>query len=157
VSSKIKTLGALKEIVAEAKAGGQKVVFTNGCFDLLHPGHLHLLREAKKMGDCLVVGLNSDLSVKMIKGPNRPIWPERERAEMLAALETVDYVISFDEADPRKLIEALGPDVLVKGGDWTEEQVVGREIVEQRGGKVAVVPYLQGHSTTKIIEAIRGK
>lgn len=109
------------------------------------------------MGDLLVVALNSDRSVKRIKGSNRPILPETERAELLAALEAVDYVTLFNEPDPSKVIEELKPDVLVKGGDWTKGQVIGGELVEQNGGKVAVVPYLQGHSTTKIIEAIRGK
>jgi len=157
VSGKIRELSELKTIVTKAKAKGQKVVFTNGCFDLLHLGHVHLLREAKKMGDLLVVALNSDRSVKKIKGSNRPILPETERAELLAALEAVDYVTLFNEPDPSKVIEELKPDVLVKGGDWTKGQVIGGELVEQNGGKVAVVPYLQGHSTTKIIEAIRGK
>ncbi|MGH7830828.1 MAG: D-glycero-beta-D-manno-heptose 1-phosphate adenylyltransferase [Candidatus Binatia bacterium] len=147
----------MKAIVARAQAEGRKVVFTNGCFDLLHCGHLHLLGEAKKMGDLLVVAVNSDASVKQIKGPDRPVLPESDRAELLAALEVVDYVTSFSEPDPSKLIEELRPDVLVKGGDWSKEQVVGATVVEQNGGKVAVIPYLQNHSTTKIIETIRGK
>ena len=157
VSRKIRKLDELKTIVAKAKTKGQKVVFTNGCFDLLHLGHLYLLREAKKMGDLLVVALNSDSSVKKIKGPKRPILLETERAELLAALEVVDYVTSFDEPDPHRVIEELRPDVLVKGGDWPKEQVIGRDVVEKNGGKVAVIPYLQGHSTTQIIETIRGK
>ena len=157
MSGKIKKPDELKAIVAKAKGEGKKIVFTNGCFDLLHLGHLHLLREAKKMGDLLVVGLNSDSSVKKIKGPNRPILPETERAELLAALEMVDYVTLFDDPDPHKVIEELRPNLLVKGGDWAEGKVIGKAVVEQDGGKVTVIPYLKGHSTTKIIETIRGK
>jgi D-beta-D-heptose 7-phosphate kinase/D-beta-D-heptose 1-phosphate adenosyltransferase len=155
VQEKLKAIDELKNIVAAAKASGKKVVFTNGCFDLLHRGHLRLLCEAKKLGDVLVVALNSDESVKSIKGPGRPIVPLDERAELLAALEPVDYVTSFDETEPRRLIRELQPHVLVKGGDWSREQVVGKEIVESYGGKVAVVPYARGYSTTEIIERIR--
>ncbi len=143
------------EAAAErAKTQGKKIVFTNGCFDLLHAGHLRVLREAKKLGDVLIVALNSDRSVREIKGPERPIVPEGERAELIAALEMVDYVTLFDEPDPISLLRALKPDVLVKGGDWGEAGVVGRELVEGWGGKVAVVPFLGGHSTTGVIEKI---
>lgn len=131
------------------------MVFTNGCFDLMHRGHLHLLREAKKLGDLLIVGMNSDRSVKKIKGPGRPILPAEERAELLAALEMVDYVTLFDEPDPYAVIKELRPNVLVKGGDWGKEGIVGTEIVEEDGGKVAVIPYLEGYSTTEIIQKIR--
>ncbi|MFQ5849111.1 MAG: D-glycero-beta-D-manno-heptose 1-phosphate adenylyltransferase [Candidatus Binatia bacterium] len=154
---KIRQLAELKPIVTKAKAKEQKVVFTNGCFDLLHPGHLHLLREAKKLGHLLIVGVNADSTVKKIKGPNRPILPETERAELLAALETVDYVTVFSEPDPNDIIKELRPSVLVKGGDWTQDQVVGRDIVERDGGKVTLIPLLPGYSTTKIIERIRRK
>lgn len=149
---KIREISELKRIVARARSEDKKVVFTNGCFDLLHRGHLHLLREAKKLGDLLVVGLNSDSSVQAIKGPHRPILPESDRAELIAALEMVDYVVVFSEADPRRLIAELTPDVLVKGGDWAKETIVGADVVESAGGTVVVVPYLGGYSTTEIIE-----
>lgn len=149
---KIGELHEIKTIVANAKKDGKKVVFTNGCFDLLHRGHLHLLREAKKLGDLLVVALNSDKSVKKIKGANRPILPESERSELIAALEMVDYVTMFDEPEPYDVIKELKPDVLAKGGDWPKDKIVGADIVEGQGGRVAVVPYLKGHSTTQIIE-----
>lgn len=156
VSGKLKTIEELQAIIAQAKANGRKVVFTNGCFDLLHRGHLHTLRQAKACGDVLVVGINSDRSVKGIKGSGRPIMPESDRVELLAALEMVDYVITYDDADPYRLIAALLPDVLVKGGDWAAEKIIGADIVEHNGGKVAVIPYLPGFSTTEIIERIRG-
>ena len=152
VQGKLGTVEELKEIAAKAKKTGKKVVFTNGCFDLLHVGHLHLLREAKKLGGLLIVALNSDDSIKRIKGPQRPVLSQAERAELIGALEMVDYVTIFNEAEPVTLIQALNPDVLVKGGDWAENEVVGRELVEQKGGKVIVVPFRQGHSTTNIIE-----
>jgi D-beta-D-heptose 7-phosphate kinase/D-beta-D-heptose 1-phosphate adenosyltransferase len=155
VREKLKAIDELKEIVAAARASGKKVVFTNGCFDLLHRGHLRLLREAKKLGDVLIVALNSDASVRNIKGPGRPIVPLDERAELIAALEPVDYVTSFEETEPSRLIRRLEPHVLVKGGDWSKEQVVGKEIVESYGGEVTVIPYAQGYSTTEIIERIR--
>ena len=155
MQGKIKEIDELKILVAKAKSDGKRVVFTNGCFDLLHRGHVHLLREAKKLGDLLIVALNSDSSVKKIKGPNRPILSRAERAELIAALEMVDYVTAFDEPDPYKVIKELKPDVLVKGGDWAGEKIVGREIVEGCGGKVAVIPYLEGYSTTQIIERMR--
>ena len=154
---KIKGLKELKIIVSGAKAEGEKVVFTNGCFDLLHRGHLHLLREAKKLGDLLVVAINSDRSVEKVKGPERPILSETERAELIAALEMVDYVVLFDEPDPYDVIRELRPNVLVKGGDWPKDKIIGTEVVEGRGGKVVVVPYLEGHSTSEMIERIRKK
>lgn len=152
---KVKTRKALKAIAATAKSEGKKVVFTNGCFDLLHTGHLHVLREAKKLGDVLIVALNSDSSMKRIKGAGRPILPESERAELIAALEMVDYVTLFDEPDPQNVIQELKPDVLTKGGDWAAGKIIGREFVESYGGKVAVISYLKDHSTTNIIERIR--
>jgi D-beta-D-heptose 7-phosphate kinase/D-beta-D-heptose 1-phosphate adenosyltransferase len=155
VTGKLKNLGELAAIASEARRAGKTVVFTNGCFDLLHRGHVHILREARAMGDILIVGVNSDRSVRGIKGPKRPILGETDRSELIAAMEMVNYVVLFDEADPRKLIEAIKPDVLAKGGDWGPDGVVGADIVEQTGGKVAVIPYLKGFSTTEIIERIR--
>ena len=149
---KIKSAEELKAVVAGAKAEGKKVVFTNGCFDLLHRGHLHLLREAKKLGDILIVAINNDLSVKKLKGPKRPILPEADRAELIGALEMVDYVTLFHEADPYHLIKELQPNILVKGGDWTTERIIGGEVVEKEGGRVVAVPYLDGYSTTQMIE-----
>jgi len=134
---------------------GRRVVFTNGCFDLLHPGHIRFLQQAKALGDVLIVAINSDASVRALKGPGRPIFPERERAEMLAALEVVDYVTIFDDLTPRALIADLLPDVLVKGGDWRPEEIVGREEVEAAGGRVLSLPYYEGYSTTRLIERIR--
>ncbi len=156
MSGKLKTAEELKAICAQARAKGKKTVFTNGCFDLLHRGHLHTLRAAKACGDILIVGINSDRSVKGLKGAGRPILPESDRAELIGALEMVDYVVLFDEADPYNLISALMPEVLAKGGDWGRDKIVGSDIVEQNGGTVAVIPYLQGFSTTEIIERIRG-
>ena len=153
---KLKSLEELALIVSKARIRGQKIVFTNGCFDILHRGHLHVLRQAKALGDLLIVAVNSDASVRQIKGPSRPIIEEAGRAELLAALEMVDYVTLFDEPDPCRLLEAIQPDFLAKGGDWTRDQVVGAEIVERGGGKVAVIPYLEGFSTTEIIERARG-
>jgi len=156
VSGKLKSLDELKTITAKARTAGKKVVFTNGCFDLLHRGHLHLLREAKACGELLIVAVNSDKSVRGIKGPNRPILPEADRAELLAALEMVDYVVLFDEPDPYRLIAALKPHVLAKGGDWRPEDIIGSDVVTGNGGTVAVIPYLEGFSTTEIIERITG-
>jgi len=130
-------------------------VFTNGCFDLLHPGHIQSLEQACALGDALIVGLNSDKSVRELKGPGRPVFPELERAEILAALECVDAVVIFDELTPRSLIAALLPDVLVKGGDWPSNQIVGREEVEAAGGRVVSIPVVPGYSTTAILEKIR--
>ena len=156
MSGKVKSLDELKSITVQARRNGKTVVFTNGCFDLLHRGHVHVLREAKALGDILVVAINSDGSVKAIKGPNRPVLSESDRAELVAAMEMVDYVALFDEPDPYKMIAAIRPNVLVKGGDWGPEEIVGADIVKQDGGKVAVIPYLKGFSTTEIIERIRG-
>jgi len=156
VSGKLKSLDELQAITAKARSDGKKVVLTNGCFDLLHRGHLHLLREAKACGELLIVAVNSDKSVREIKGPHRPILPEADRAELLAALEMVDYVVLFDEPDPYRLIAALKPHVLAKGGDWKPESIIGSDIVIRNGGKVAVIPYLKGFSTTEIIERIQG-
>lgn len=155
MSGKLKNVRELTEISARAKAQGRTVVFTNGCFDLLHRGHVHTLREAKAQGDVLIVGLNSDRSVKSIKGPRRPILPETDRIELIAAMEMVDYVVVFDEPDPYQLISAIKPDVLAKGGDWQADKIIGADLVAKNGGRVAVIPYLKGFSTTEIIERIK--
>ena len=155
MTGKLKSLKELQIIVSDARQAGQTVVFTNGCFDLLHRGHVHLLREAKAAGDILIVGINSDRSVQSIKGPARPILPETDRVELIAAMEMVDYVILFDEADPYNVISALKPQVLAKGGDWSADEMIGADVVEREGGQVVVIPYLEGFSTTKIIERMR--
>jgi D-beta-D-heptose 7-phosphate kinase/D-beta-D-heptose 1-phosphate adenosyltransferase len=155
VTGKLKSLSELSAIASQARRAGKTVVFTNGCFDLLHRGHVHILREAKAKGDILIVGINSDRSVRGIKGPTRPILAETDRIELIAAMEMVDYVVLFDEPDPCKLIDSIKPDVLAKGGDWGPGGVVGADIVERAGGRVAVIPYLKGFSTTEIIERIR--
>jgi D-beta-D-heptose 7-phosphate kinase/D-beta-D-heptose 1-phosphate adenosyltransferase len=134
---------------------GKRLVLTNGVFDLLHPGHVRYLRRARSLGDALVIGLNSDRSARQIKGPERPITPEAERAELLEALDCVDAVVIFDEDTPLALITALQPDVLVKGADWGERAIVGREVVEAGGGAVVRMPIEEGHSTTAIIEKAR--
>ncbi|GAC1637039.1 MAG: hypothetical protein NVS9B14_16590 [Candidatus Acidiferrum sp.] len=133
----------------------QRLVFTNGCFDLLHPGHIQALEQARALGDALVVGINSDSSVRELKGAGRPVLPELERAEILAALECVDGVVIFEELTPREIIKALLPDVLVKGGDWPGNQIVGREEVELAGGRVVSVPVVEGYSTTAILTKMR--
>ena len=135
--------------------GKRRVVFTNGCFDLLHPGHIRGFEQARQLGDVLIVGLNSDSSVRQLKGPTRPLIPEQERAEVLAALDAVDAVIIFNEPTPREVIARLLPDVLVKGGDWPGDQIVGREEVEAAGGRVVSIPFVPGYSTTTILKKIR--
>ena len=134
---------------------GERVVFTNGVFDLLHPGHVRYLEAARRLGDCLVVGINSDRSARAHKGDPRPFTPEHERAEILEALECVDAVVVFDEETPHNLIAAIQPDVLVKGADWAEDAIVGRDIVEARGGRVERISLEKGHSTTALIDTIR--
>ena len=145
----------LAEAVRSLQRAGKKVVFTNGCFDLLHIGHVRYLQEARELGDALIVGVNSDASVRRLKGPGRPLTPEKERAEILAALACVDFVTIFGAATPLQLIRALGPDVLVKGGDWPVDAIVGREVVEGRGGKVIAIPFVKNRSTTAMIGKIR--
>ena len=141
---------------ARQKRNGRRVVFTNGCFDLLHPGHIRILESARALGDILIVGINSDASVRTLKGPGRPVISALERAEILASLECVDAVLIFDEPTPQRVIAALLPDVLVKGGDWPGDQIVGREEVEAAGGKVLRVDVLPGFSTTDILKKIHG-
>jgi D-glycero-beta-D-manno-heptose 1-phosphate adenylyltransferase len=140
---------------APASSARRRVVFTNGCFDLLHPGHIRGLEQARQLGDVLIVGLNSDTSVRQLKGPARPVIPEAERAEILSALEAVDAVVIFDELTPREVICRLLPDVLVKGGDWPGDQIVGREEVEAAGGRVVSIPFVPGYSTSAILQKIR--
>ena len=152
--SKITPRNELKATVERLKREGKKVVFTNGCFDILHAGHTRYLREARKMGDALILALNSDSSVRSIKGPMRPIVPEAERAEVVASLDSVDYVTVFDELTPLELIEFLRPDVIVKGGDWAEKDIVGAETVRKWGGRVAIMPMIEGASTTNIIDKV---
>jgi D-beta-D-heptose 7-phosphate kinase/D-beta-D-heptose 1-phosphate adenosyltransferase len=151
---KIQAVSRLKKIAGTLKRQGKKIVFTNGCFDILHVGHVRYLTQARKMGDLLIVGLNTDRSVRKIKGDKRPIVTEKERAEVLAALEIVDYVVLFDEPDPLRLIAALKPDILVKGADWSKDEIVGREVVEKAGGKIARIPLVPGSSSTNVIEKI---
>lgn len=151
---KVKRADELVPILRAAQAQGRRVVFTNGCFDLLHRGHTRYLAEARALGDLLVVGLNSDASAEALKGAGRPIVPAEDRAEVLAALAAVDYVTIFDELTPERLIATLQPDILVKGGDWTPEMIVGRETVEGRGGAVRALAYLDGSSTSGIIQRI---
>jgi D-beta-D-heptose 7-phosphate kinase/D-beta-D-heptose 1-phosphate adenosyltransferase len=143
-------------LVDRLRAAGKTVVFTNGVFDLLHVGHLRYLQHARALGDALVVGLNSDRSVRANKGEGRPITPEAERVEILSALACVDAVVVFDEDTPNEIIAALQPDVLVKGADWAADAIVGRDIVEARGGRVVRVPIEAGHSTSALVEKIRG-
>jgi rfaE bifunctional protein nucleotidyltransferase chain/domain len=137
-----------------ARARGGRVVFTNGVFDLLHPGHLRYLQHSRSLGDALIVGVNTDQSVRAIKGEARPVTPEHERAEILAALDCVDCVVLFEEHTPYELIKRLQPDVLVKGADWSEKDMIGRDVVEARGGRVVRVPFETGYSTTSILERI---
>ena len=141
--------------VTSARASGQRIVFTNGVFDLLHPGHVRYLREARALGDLLIVGVNADESVRRNKGPGRPMTAEDERAEILAALECVDAVVIFAEDTPADIIRIVQPDILVKGADWPADQIVGRDTVESRGGRVVLVPVEAGHSTTSIVERIK--
>jgi rfaE bifunctional protein nucleotidyltransferase chain/domain len=150
---------SLAEVVAFARhrqARGQIVVFTNGVFDLLHPGHVRYLRAAREAGDVLIVGVNSDRSVRVNKGPDRPIIPAHERAEIVGALESVDRVVVFDDETPERIIAAVQPDVLVKGADWPLDEIVGRETVERRGGRVVRAPLAEGYSTSRIVERIKG-
>jgi D-beta-D-heptose 7-phosphate kinase/D-beta-D-heptose 1-phosphate adenosyltransferase len=149
------TLDDAARFARELRAGGRRLVFTNGVFDLLHPGHVRYLQAARTHGDALIVGVNSDRSVRANKGPARPILPEAERAEIVAALAVVDGVVIFDEDTPAEIIRRLEPDVLVKGADWPADQIVGRDTVEARGGRVVRVPIEQGWSSSAIVEKMR--
>jgi D-beta-D-heptose 7-phosphate kinase/D-beta-D-heptose 1-phosphate adenosyltransferase len=143
-----------KAWVFQVRGTGRRIVFTNGVFDLLHPGHVRYLQEARRQGDALMVAINSDRSARKVKGAGRPIVPQAERAEMVAALASVDAVVVFDEDTPHRIISMLQPDVLVKGADWPEDRIVGRDIVEARGGLVVRIPIAEGYSTSAIIEKI---
>jgi D-beta-D-heptose 7-phosphate kinase/D-beta-D-heptose 1-phosphate adenosyltransferase len=151
---KIKELKELLPLIKKYKEEGKKIVFTNGCFDILHLGHIRYLNEAKKYGDILVVALNSDSSVKKIKGEKRPLYPQDARAEALAALSCVDYVTIFNETDPYQIISKIIPHILVKGGDYQIEEIVGRDIVYSHGGNVVTIPEVKGYSTTGLINTI---
>jgi len=153
--SKIKTLPALKKILAALRKQRKRIVFTNGCFDLLHKGHVEYLKKARQIGDLLVVGLNSDASVRRLKGQRRPLTKQSDRAAVLAALESVDFVTIFNEDTPLRVIKEIRPDVLVKGADWNKNKVVGKDIVDSYGGTVKLVKFLKGYSTTKILEKIK--
>jgi len=156
MADKVVTKAELVPLLERARREKQRIVFTNGCFDLMHIGHTRYLQAAKALGDILVVGVNSDASVKSLKkAPDRPIVAEAQRAEVVAALECVDYVVMFPEPDPLNLITAFQPDVLVKGGDWPIDQIIGREVVERRGGTVKTIPLVPGMSTTALIQRIR--
>jgi D-beta-D-heptose 7-phosphate kinase/D-beta-D-heptose 1-phosphate adenosyltransferase len=154
---KVLTRSELAAEAARLKAAGKKLVFTNGVFDLLHVGHLRYLQQARSLGDALAIGLNADACVKRLKGDKRPILPEAERAELLAGLACVDYVCLFPEDDPRELIKAVVPQVLVKGGDWPIDKILGRDTVEAAGGKVLSLPFVEGRSTTTIVQEIAKK
>jgi len=153
--NKILERNNLKDKLEELRKKGKKIAFTNGCFDILHVGHVRYLREAKKTADVLVLALNSDSSVRSIKGEKRPLMNEKERAEILAALEFIDFVTIFPELTPLELINYLKPDIIIKGGDWPEENVVGREEIKKWGGRVAIIPEVEGKSTTNIVEKIK--
>ena len=151
---KIYALEEMKRRRAELRTASQKLVFTNGCFDLLHPGHVRYLTEARALGDRLVVAVNADETVSKLKGRGRPLVPVEERMEVLAALRVVDFVVSFAEETPARIIRELVPDILVKGGDWPIERIVGRDTVESAGGRVLSLPFARGYSTTSLIDRI---
>jgi D-beta-D-heptose 7-phosphate kinase/D-beta-D-heptose 1-phosphate adenosyltransferase len=152
--SKVKSLAVLVRAVRRAQKAGARVVFTNGCFDLLHVGHVRYLEQARSMGDVLVVALNSDASMRRLKGPTRPVVPQAQRAEVLAALAAVDHVVIFHEADPARVIRAVRPNLLVKGGDWSEDRIIGADFVRSIGGDVRSLPYITGNSTSALIKRI---
>jgi D-beta-D-heptose 7-phosphate kinase/D-beta-D-heptose 1-phosphate adenosyltransferase len=154
LKEKIKDLKILTKLVSEHKNKEEKVVFTNGCYDLIHIGHIQCFQESKAQGEILIVALNSDRSIRALKGPSRPIIPEEERAEIVAAMESVDYVTIFDQEDPLEIISTVKPDVLVKGSDWSVNTIVGKDVVEAYGGTVLALPMIPGVSTSRIIEDI---
>ena len=151
---KLKTWNEISQTAEELRKSDKKIVFTNGCFDILHTGHIQYLREAKNLGDILIIGLNSDKSTKLIKGKNRPINTELDRAIVLSALEFADYIVIFEEKTPFNLINLIKPDILVKGGDWKENEIIGSDIVKENGGKIISLSFKPGISTTGIIEKI---
>ncbi|HAS16942.1 MAG: glycerol-3-phosphate cytidylyltransferase [Nitrospirae bacterium GWA2_42_11] len=144
-------------VIARLKQDGKRIVFTNGCFDIIHVGHIRYLKSAKELGDILVIGLNSDESVRKIKGDNRPIVSQGERAEILSSIRSVDYVVIFNEPDPYNTIVAIKPDILIKGGDWAIDNIVGRDIVESYGGEVRTIPFVEGFSSSRIIGDVLNK
>jgi len=154
MNNKIKSAGELNRQIIRLKRNGKRIVFTNGCFDILHKGHIKLLKKAKSLGDILVVAINSNVSVRKIKGPGRPINTMADRAAVLSAISFVDYVTVFSEPDPGRIIGMLKPDILVKGGDWPKGRIIGRDIVEKYGGKVQIVKLKKGYSTTRLVNAI---
>jgi D-beta-D-heptose 7-phosphate kinase/D-beta-D-heptose 1-phosphate adenosyltransferase len=156
-ASKVKSLAGVVRAVRKAQVAGRRVVFTNGCFDLLHRGHTRYLERARSLGDLLVVAVNGDASVRALKGSGRPVVAADQRAEVLAALAAVDYVVIFDELDPARVIRAVQPDVLVKGGDWRVSQIVGADFVQSRGGTVRSLPYVDGASTSGLIGRVLGQ
>jgi D-beta-D-heptose 7-phosphate kinase/D-beta-D-heptose 1-phosphate adenosyltransferase len=151
---KIKSLNQLAKIIQKLKNKKKKIIFTNGCFDILHFGHVSFLNQAKKKGNILVVGLNSDTSVKRLKGKNKPIFTQMARSQVLAALESVDFVTIFNQLTPLKVIKRLKPDILVKGQDWPVEQIVGKDFVELYGGEIITIPFIKGYSTRSTIQTI---
>lgn len=151
---KIKELAEAKKETDNLKSQNKKIVFTNGCFDILHIGHTRYLHAAREFGERLIVAVNSDRSVRSIKGPGRPVLNQEERIEILAALESVDLVVIFDQDDPLKVIKYLVPDVLVKGGDWKEDDIIGADVVKKAGGKVLTIPFISGYSSSQIIKRI---
>ena len=153
--SRVLSLADAVALVARLRAEGKSIVFTNGVYDLLHPGHVRYLNAARAFGDALIVGVNSDRSVRAIKGPTRPVNPEHERAEVIAALAAVDAAVIFDEDTPHAIISRLQPDILVKGADWPADQIVGRDVVEARGGRVVRAQIEEGYSTSALIEKVR--
>jgi rfaE bifunctional protein nucleotidyltransferase chain/domain len=155
LKTKLKPFEIIKNEIKALQQQGKKIVFTNGCFDILHAGHVDIFQQARNLGDALVVAVNSDISIKKIKGEKRPVVPQAQRMQVLAALEAIDYVVIFDEENPFKIIKEIQPDILVKGGDWPVETIVGREIVEKKGGKVLSIPLMEGISTTNIIEEVK--
>jgi len=155
LKTKLKSLGIIKNEIKALQQQGKKIVFTNGCFDILHAGHVDIFHQARNLGDVLVVAVNSDISIKKIKGEKRPVVPQAQRMQVLAALEAIDYVVIFDEENPFEIIKEIQPDILVKGGDWPVETIVGRELVEKKGGKVLSIPLMEGISTTNIIEEVK--
>ncbi|MDQ1334348.1 MAG: D-glycero-beta-D-manno-heptose 1-phosphate adenylyltransferase [Thermodesulfobacteriota bacterium] len=152
--AKIKSLDAARDECNRMKESGKRIVFTNGCFDILHPGHIRYLSAARELGDVLVVAVNSDASVRLIKGPKRPILEQQARAELVAALECVDLVLIFDEDNPLRVIQNLLPDILVKGGDWATDEIIGSDVVRSAGGEVKRIPFVTGFSTTDIINRV---
>ena len=152
IRNKIHSINRLLKIVSSLKEKGKKIVFTNGCFDILHAGHISYLRKAKQLGDILVVALNSDSSVKTIKGKHRPITRLKDRMQIISELESIDYTCSFNQSTPLSLIKKVSPDILVKGGDWKKDEIVGSNLVKSYGGKVVTIPFKKGYSTTSLIK-----